>query len=565
MLMALALTLCAPDAGRLWPAFPAPSGLAVLDWAACHGFDEQVLGQTLSGVAAAAARESGQGELVWIDLAGSPSYGEWKRRLLARLRLRVDEHALGPWELLDHLRGRGVVKGYVLYQPEGGERRVYEGTPADDSLNLATSLCAPLRAVALSPELAKRADGLGLPCLADTRGRDDAWLLAGWGDKLSREVLGLQDPRTPIMRDAAVAMGAWTVHGGALMAQAAARVTTGSPVLGWGFGGEDTFTGAASRNGLFITATNWCWNLPATSCGASGLAGELPRLNEPPPAKLPDEPAQRYVSFILSDGDNVQWAMGNYLHHRDYWAVPERGQMPFGWGLPAVDLAQLCPMALDYVAETKKANDQFVLYGAGGYYYPDQFGSARGDARSAAQAVANHARRLDPCLSRLGISTMALIGMDWDNEASRAAYAAYAAEMPTLRAVWAMQYAPYSAGGGEVLWVKRPDGGELPVISARGELWAHRGNYGRAGSPNKVAQHLNVWARQPITKSEDRFAWVVVHAWSPFWRDEPQERREDSGDRGYRPALWCAEQLDPAIRVVGPEELATRLLASRHR
>jgi len=557
VLLALALTLAAPDAGRLWPAFPAPDRLLQLDWRQCRGFDEQVLGQTLSGVAAAAAREAGAGDLVWIDLVGSPSYGEWKQRLVTRLKL-TPEAPVGPWELLARLRASGVVKGYVLYQPEGGDRAVYEGVPADESLNVATSLCAPLRAVALSPELAKRADGLGMGCLADARGKDAAWLLADWGDKLSRGVLGLQDPRTPIMRDAAVAMGALTLHGGAQQAAAMARVTPGSPVLGWGFGGEDTFTGAASRHGLFITATNWCWNLPATGCGETGLAAPLPRLNQAP-SPVADDGRQRYVSFILSDGDNVQWAMGNYLHHPDYWACPERGRMPYGWGLPAVDLAQLCPMALDYVAETRKAGDDFVLYGAGGYYYPDQFASLRNDPL----ALARHAGRLNPYLARLGISTMALIGMDWDSDASRAAYSAYAAQMPALRAIWALQYAPYSAGGGQVLWTKRPDGSELPVVSARGELWAHRGNYARAGSPEKVAALLNEWARQPVTKPEDRFGWVVVHAWSPFWRESPQERREDGGDRGYRPALWCAERLDPSLKVVGPEELAARLVATR--
>ena len=38
-----------------------------------------------------------------------------------------------------------------------------------------------------------------------------------------------------------------------------------SPVLGWGFDDEFNFTSRASKAGLIMSASNWCWNLPFLS------------------------------------------------------------------------------------------------------------------------------------------------------------------------------------------------------------------------------------------------------------------------------------------------------------
>ena len=83
------------------------------------------------------------------------------------------------------------------------------------------------------------------------------------------------------------------------------------------------------------------------SSGATGL--DYPFKPFAPPADASAAPAAadtRYVAFVMSDGDNVQWLMLNFCKGQDakqYWACPDRGRMPFGWTLPAMDLLQLCP------------------------------------------------------------------------------------------------------------------------------------------------------------------------------------------------------------------------------
>lgn len=49
----------------------------------------------------------------------------------------------------------------------------------------------------------------------------------------------------------------------------------------------------------------------------------------------------RYVAFAMGDGDNLQWVTGGFIGGSGWWAAPERGCIPFGWGLPLSSLMQV--------------------------------------------------------------------------------------------------------------------------------------------------------------------------------------------------------------------------------
>jgi hypothetical protein len=276
----------------------------------------------------------------------------------------------------------------------------------------------------------------------------------------------------------------------------------------------------------------------------------------------------------MTDGDNVQWLMLNFCKGHEaqqYWANPARGKIPFGWTTCAADLLQLCPYTLDYLRDTATPNDDFLLYG-GGYYYPDWFGKDRGIP----DLLAQHARRLGKYMDKCGVHSFAINAQKWDGPEAMAAYETYAREMPTLKAIFTVQYAPYTAGGGAIKWIPRQDGKRVPVISARNAIWAGRSKDPREGTPGRVAAMLNEWASKPIQTPiqtpEDRFAWVVVHCWSWF-KDVPPDAPSSAEEvdqtippaeaaRGYLPATWCAARLAPNIRVVTPSMLSERLAGS---
>ncbi len=72
------------------------------------------------------------------------------------------------WDLLDEFRE--AVAGSVLYDL---------GT---DSINVATSLCGPLRAVAVDTSLLEKAEAAGLAVLADVRGMDEVEAFDTYGE-----------------------------------------------------------------------------------------------------------------------------------------------------------------------------------------------------------------------------------------------------------------------------------------------------------------------------------------------------------------------------------------------
>lgn len=569
--------LALPD--RYWPAFPTPELIVRSESLNEISPELGIVLETLSGLVARRAQETGRGEYIWTGLTANPSYEEWFRRMVEHTGARVEEKVHTVWELVSRYRAVGVVQGYVLYRFERSSRRRHELGVQDVSANVATSLAGLLDAIAVDETLQAEAEAHGLVLLADVRERDEAWCLREYGEQFSRRMLALQDPKNLLIRGLAVAERAFVAtQPGEVYEQALARLSPGSLVLGWGVGDEAALTGPSSRWGAFQTATNWCANLPVLS------AAPWPPTHPP---SLPDgrlhrrhvelrdldwDDTSRFVSFVLSDGDNVQWLMLNFCLGREaqqYWACPDRGKLPFGWTIPLMDLAQLCPYTLAYLRETATERDDFVLL-SGGYYYPDWFGANRPEV----DVMAAHAARMGRYMAASEVRTLMVNAQDWDSAEALRAYRRYARHIPGLLGVLAVQYYPYTGGGGAVRWVKDGRGCEVPVVSARFALWSHA-NRPRDGGPRRVAQLIREWAATPVSQPEDRFGWVVDHCWSwfrrigpeePLDREEVEQRSSDGLDvaRGYRPALWCAEALPPHVRVVTPEELLLRLrLASR--
>ncbi len=551
---------------RYWPAFPLPDRMVASVSHNGLSFAEGVLLHSTAGLVAYDTRARGSGELVWIGLSGAVSYDEWLERYGARHGVPREPGQLGVWELVDRYRDRGIIRGYTLYAQERGDRPLYENAAADESVNVATALGPLLYAVAVDESLEKQAKEHGLECLLDVRGKDERWLWDAYGPRFSSGMLARQDPKSFVVRSETAAYRAMVVSStGPLYEEVLAGLQPGSPVLGWGLGMEDAQTGPSSRYACFQTATNWCVNLPLLSSGETGL--DYPFRPFVPPADAAPSPAAadtRYVAFILSDGDNVQWLMLNFCKGKEaeqYWACPDRGRAAFGWTIPAMDLLQVCPYTLDYLRDTASPRDDVVLL-SGGYYYPDWFGQRRTEP----DLLARHARRIGAYMGRCGLTGLMLNLQDWDSEAARQAYATYAREIPALQGIFAIQYAPYTAGGGATHWVELP-GRRVPVISARNAIWAGRGDDPREGTPSRVAAMLNAWAAQPLERNEDRCAWVIVHCWSWFRHgqtpatEEVDQAAPGEGEiaRGYRPALWCGERLAPNLRVVTPTALLQRL------
>ena len=537
LVLPVALSRAADSA---WPKFPDPG--EVLLQTEERDFAARVLQQTASGLAANHARKTpGSSPYVWIEPARPSDYSRWLQAW--RVRTNIPVHAVdgGAWSLVRELQARHLVAGYVLYRAANPGPAYSTSLPSDLSVNLATSLCGPLNAVAVEETQQSRAEALGLRQLADARTLSYDTLLSGHDGQLSPRLVSSLDPRSPIARDMAVACDAPVVincpHGG--LPEVLRRAKPGGFMFGWGLEGEDQCVRDASRAGLEVVASNWSYNLPLL---ASGHVALVPQAS---PAPLPlnvsaDPPGTRYLAFIESDGDNITWTMGDFASGKNFFANPARGTLPFGWSMTVSTLGELGPDAWNYYVHAATPNDDFVHIGLTGYGFLDDTPPAD---------ITRQSALLDPYLERANVHSMiAFTDKHWDSPASRDAYQNIVDHCPALHAILPLQYMPYAAGQGALLWGHR-DGKRVPILPPRTDIWKIDGQGDFAAPPDHVADVLNRWASQPPKDLSDTYAWVIVHAWSDFGH----------GVVGVGAAKACAARLSPNIRVVKPSELVERL------
>ena len=203
-------------------------------------------------------------------------------------------------------------------------------------------------------------------------------------------------------------------------------------------------------------------------------------------------------------------------------------------------LGELGTDAWNHYVHAARPEDDFVQIGLTGYGFLDDTPPAD---------VARQSTLLNGYLERANVHSMiAFTDKHWNSPASKNAYQNIVDHCPALRAILPIQYMPYAAGQGALLWCSR-DGKRIPVLSPRTDIWKIDGQGDFAAPPDRVASVLNRWASQPQRELPDTYAWVIVHAWSDF----------GNGVVGVGAAKACASQLDPNIRIVKPSELVERL------
>ncbi len=523
----------------VWPEFPLPE--KVFSQPRPDTDEERVVQQTLAGVAARAAREKiGDGSYLWIEPMDSHAdypmnFATWRDRT----GVPVEPVDGDVWSLVEHYRDQGVLRGYVLYREDRSDTPVNERIPPEElSLNMATSLGGPLRAIAVDESIEEKARAAGLERLEDVREKSYAWLLAEYGDYFNRRILGLLDSRMDFARDIAVAADVLVVLNtpGGGFEEGLEFVERGGMMYGWGLTPEDLFVEPASAAGLQIVAANWSFNIPILSSGRPAELAARPVEAAERPAF---DPEKRYVAFILSDGDNLTWLMGDYQTDERFFAHPNRGNIPFGWSFPLRYVEQTNPDIWTNLLDSAGPNDDFINFGVGGYTYTDH---------QAPDLLKRQAELLAPLLPKQGhVSTLQFAHEDWESSRAMVGYEAIVAGAPDLKGIWLVNYHPYAAGRGAMLWVEGPRG-QVPVISARASIWKGE-ETGDSGSYEHVAGLLNEWAGTPAESPEDSFSWVIVHAWSDF----------GDGKTGFGAAEACAALLDADIEVVLPSVLLEML------
>ncbi len=558
----------APPEDRWWPVQKLPKAIARTSDARAPQSSQaalQMMVQSVAGLAAQAVNEGSGDEMVWVD-TGNRDVEDWLARMLAAHPGLQKSGAFGPWELVDRYCKQGIIKGYILYRLDHsrGEINSYRAG-MDCSVNVATSLAGVMAGILVAEELEADAKAHGLNLLLDARDKTQSWCFQTYRARFNRRILCTQDPRKPHVRDLAIAHRAFTCYGDTEPTPAAMEwLEPLSPILGWNGGDELATTDLSTRYGHIQTATDWCLNLPVLMAGSAELT--LPKLKGLDPGTIDWSDHRSGVSFIGTDGDNVQWFEGNFFRgDRSYWGNPERGKIPYGWSGCFAHLGQLCPQAIEYALATRSSNDSFIEWG-GGYYYPDRFGLARSNRW---ELLARQARRTWALMKQTNSRIVGFNVSQFDSPDALKAYEVLAGQADSLLAILVFQYSAYEAGMGKTFWVKDRNGIEVPVITARYSIWEHQNSRHRSGTPAKVAREIRQTVETTPQEQLPRYDWVITHAWSYFKRapgadenaeDMPQDNAATQGGvRGYSPVTWCADRLQPGIRVISPKEMVWRI------
>lgn len=443
---------------------------------------------------------------IWVE------YGGMYARILDELRAegtRVHE-GMSAWELLAKFRRH--VKGMIVYK--GGT----------DSINVATSLCGPRRAVAVEESILERAKAEGLRVLFDARGYDEVRAFEEFSHLFDRGVMLEQAEKKHFhLRDFAVLHDAFTCFGVKPEERTRFVRELGPGTLVYGFGDhEERWVKEISAGGGTGIPADWSMNLSF-----------LPSLRVPIPERPRRRPApvkrgERIVTFVMSDGDNIQWVGGPFVNSRGHWASKHRGSFDMSWEMAPI-LADVAPRVLrHFYREASKgaAIDDFIV-GPSGIGY--SFHNHLPDRSAFAEATAGAMRR-----SRLSITTMLNSGGDMTQSRELL-------ERPEVMGVLYKDYAPYNKRKGEIYW----HAGK-PCVSYRYLLWEPRPDK----SPEGVARAIAQQPALPAT-DENSYAAVNVHAWSFKKIGGPMEAVKRTIDL-----------LPPRTRVVTAEEFFVLLRAN---
>ncbi|MDR2039459.1 MAG: hypothetical protein LBQ60_16170 [Bacteroidales bacterium] len=519
-----------------WPHQPLPKGLVVCKPA--KDKTENVLLHSLSGLVAQAQKQGLADELIWHETPGD--YLLWYSKLVNRTKAE-ERGTYDVWELLE--RYKKLVNGYILYQPENNPE--FRGD-MNYSVHVAMAYASVNRGVVIDTSLEPMVRQMGLTLIKDTRDITMDECFEEIKDKMNAGMVVTMNPFYQNNYDLAVANKAFITYGvDNLTEKMMAWANPISPVVGWNHGNEDDFTRLPAKYGLFNTASDWCNNLITLSVG-SGSA-DLAKIRTLDPATIDFSEKGHFHSFIMSDGDNMQWTIGSFLRNNNFWGSPLHGNFPVGFTSCPVNLVQMAPDVLNEMAKTQPAHTTVIEYG-GGYQYPDLFAIERGMEREAIQR--EFARKINTNMKRTGVKVFGFICMDIDSEDALEAYRIYAGEIEDLVGMIAVQYAPYHGGNGKIIWVKDKTGIEIPVVTATYSLWQGLKDKG-GGDIVEISNLIN----RDSERNGTFMNWTVVHAWSVF--ENPSLPENKAG--GLTAVKWCIDLLKEDIQVVSPEELLWRI------
>jgi hypothetical protein len=487
----------ASDTGVILAKGVALQSLDVVPLSALAGSADRALVASLQGLVAKSSSEQ-----IFIE-EGSPG-ATWKNFLNSRYGITLnDRYSTWP-SLLTHFRQ--YVSGYLLYDMTGNPQ----------SLNVATSLSGPLHALPVDKSQEQQVRSLGVTRrVLDVSDKDEKWAYDKYSRLFSKTTAAELNSNVYFhLRDYATMTNSFTFYDGVTdwRKQVLSDLQPGATLLGFG-NNEFNMVHQASQEGVTSIPTDLAPNLSALSSihSTEGLTQKA----EP----IPKTQAKHYVSFVISDGDNVAWDLWGM---NQYYGNPDRGSFSVGYGI-SPSLVDLAPAALRWYYENASsgaAKDTFIAGPSGnGYAFP---------SRMPADELNRFAGRLNSYMGEADLGIAEILD-DQDSFDRTDLWSTYLRQ-PNIDSLF--YFGP--GAHGQVGWVNNK-----PVVAQRDVLWGGRTDEGA------LIQNINSRPASPGTA--DGYTLVLVHCWTKTLSD----------------IKTVVNGLGPDVAVVTPQEFVS-LIEQNH-
>ena len=429
---------------------------------------------------------------------------------------------------------RESINGYILYD-------LTDGT----SLNVATSLAGINRAILVDYTMEETVKAMGFECIMDVRGCDDKWLYDnykdqfGYGeDKINDTIILEQraletDERNFLLRDYAIFCNMACIYqsDSLLKDKFLNLLEEDSILIGWGNGdkvGESEMGSASARNGVMQVASDWHSNLSVLSA-LRPMEEIIEQQTATDPETLVTENVH-YVTFIWTDGENIQWTSGDFAVNPKYWASESRGEYSIGWGINNL-LYEAAPSTLEYFYETAANNENAKDYFVVGphFAYATQY----------KETLNEWTYHLDILMGKTGLKYVQINELE-TLERYPEAFDEYT-EHENIHGLFYLEYEKYHKHGGKIIWSN-----DKPVVTAKYAIWDPGAM--EDATLEDCLEKLNS-APVDIT-SEDGYTFVTVHAWSGYTMDDLCD---------------MIDQLADHVKVVTPDEFMQQIIKNVER
>ncbi|MBK5722059.1 hypothetical protein JGH11_14360 [Dysgonomonas sp. Marseille-P4677] len=527
-----------------------------------EGLQYHLLCQSISGLTNRAVDEGKSDIGVWLydhenrdsyklSLEALQSMGIKEQGMQTGTELALNDY--GPSDGID-IRIKDLFDGYILTDVENNPESNIVASVASHVYN---SIIVDIRDK-------DKYDAAGYEMKYDARFKTtrDSW--KEFKDKCNNKALVVMPVQTGELRDFAIKNNLFVLNINKLNGNASSGqnldifeevlkwLNPGAPIFGWEQGvGEDLFVNRASKTGHVWVPSDWTYNIPMASLQYSKRQTSiLAKVKNP--LSIDFDKKKNFVSFYLTDGDNIQWMMNNFID--GFYNDTDANNVKMSFGIPVGNLAMISPPQFSNIVNLQKDNYTLIESLGGGYSYVDNYAV---DANRT-EKLYTLARNVAASMRQHRIKILGLIAHNVRSTDAQAGFKAFIEANDQLEGIVAIQYSPYAGGEGDIFWVKNKNGFDIPIVTVKYSLWNHGSqNHSREGTPAFVANRLKSEAK------DISFSFVAVHAWSNFKYigTSNDELAENQGGniKGAGAAKLCVNHLNNDFDIVNAQELIWRI------